>query len=158
MMEDEFQRIIRTVRRQFHFLRLERRGLRSALDELERLRGGNEIDEPNFQELRDVYSTRLTRIEEQMKQYREIAHDVNKLEEHDTEKGKMQTKILQQIEGLEARIPAKPTGELTAAKEEILPPSVAEAASQEGRLREEILSEIAGAEREVLAKKNSEKK
>jgi archaellum component FlaC len=143
-MEDEFHKIIARLRRQYHFMRIERTGLRSALDELKRLHAGNEIDEPNFQELRDLYSSRLSQIEQEMNKYSEIMNDVKKLEEYESEKRRIQIKIVQQIERLEAAVPPK---------KEMLPPSVAEAAPEEDRLREEILAEIAEVEKEVLAKK-----
>jgi len=152
-MEDEFQKIITRLRRQFHFMHVERTGLRSALDELKRLHAGNEIDEPNFQELRDLYSSRLSQIEQEMNKYSETMHDVKKLEEYENEKRKIRIKIVQQIEGLEAAVPPKPTVDVAAPKKEMLPPSVAEAASEEDRLREEILGEIGEVEKEVLAKK-----
>jgi len=151
-MEDEFQKIIRRVRRQFHFLRVERTGLRSALDELKRLRASNEVDESNFEELRGVYSSRLSQIEEGMNHYGEIMHDVKKLEEYEGERRKIQVRIAQQIERLEAAVPSRPTGELMAQKKEMLPPSVAEAASEEDRLREEILREIGELEKGVAKK------
>jgi len=153
MMEEEFQKIIGRLRRQFHFMRVERAGLRSAFDELNRLHAGNEIDEPSFQELHDLYSSRLSQIEQEMNEYSGIMHDVKKLEEYESEKRRIEIKIVQQIERLEAAVPPKPTVEVGVPKKETLPPSVAEAASEEDRLRQEILREISEVEKEVFAKK-----
>jgi archaellum component FlaC len=120
---------------------------------LKRVHAGNEIDEPNFLELRDVYSSRPSQIEEEMNRYGEIMHDVKKLEEYESEKRKVQIKILQQIERLEAAaVPPKPTVEVAAPKKETLPPSVAKATSEEDRLREEIQREIAEIEKAALPK------
>jgi hypothetical protein len=86
LLEKEgLERAVVSAEKQSSYFRLEQVALRSALDELNRMRDANEVDEALYEELREKYSQRLSEISEKEEQFRKVAQSIRRLTKYDKE-------------------------------------------------------------------------
>jgi chromosome segregation ATPase len=83
--KEDFERAISSAERQFTYFRIEQVSLRAALDELKRMRDGQEIDAGLYEELQQKYSQRLTEINEKAEQYRRITQSIRHITRYEKE-------------------------------------------------------------------------
>ncbi|MBS7626697.1 hypothetical protein KEJ51_06655 [Candidatus Bathyarchaeota archaeon] len=85
MEKEGLERAVVSAEKQSSYFRLEQVALRSALDELNRMRDANEVDEALYEELREKYSQRLSEISEKEEQFRKVAQSIRRLTKYDKE-------------------------------------------------------------------------
>ncbi|MGQ9542804.1 MAG: hypothetical protein ACUVTM_01760 [Candidatus Bathyarchaeia archaeon] len=85
MDKEGLERAVVSAEKHSSYFRLEQVALRSALDELNRMRDANEIDEALYEELRQKYSQRLNEISEKEERFRKVAQSIRRLTKYDKE-------------------------------------------------------------------------
>ncbi|WP_455278576.1 hypothetical protein [[Eubacterium] cellulosolvens] len=164
MSKEEFEKAIKSAEKQSSYFRAEQVALRAALEELERMRDGREVDETLYDELHQRYSQRLSETNEKAEQYRRITQSIKHLMRYDKELNLLSDSQQELIERLD-----KTRSQLEQERNKVeemaerfgisIPPSSAgleerrrisapskkestEAESEIERLRQEILSEL----------------
>ena len=85
LSKEEFEKAIKSAEKQSSYFRAEQVALRAALEELERMRDGREVDENLYDELHQRYSQRLSETNEKAEQYRRITQSIKHLMRYDKE-------------------------------------------------------------------------
>ncbi len=85
LSKEEFEKAIKSAEKQSSYFRAEQVALRAALEELERMRDGREVDEALYDELHQRYSQRLSETNEKAEQYRRITQSIKHLMRYDKE-------------------------------------------------------------------------
>ena len=85
LSKEEFEKAIKSAEKQSSYFRAEQVALRAAIEELERMRDGREVDETLYDELRQRYSQRLSETNEKAEQYRRITQSIKHLMRYDKE-------------------------------------------------------------------------
>lgn len=165
LSKEEFEKSIKSAEKQSSYFRAEQVALRAALEELERMRDGREVDETLYDELHQRYYQRLNEINEKAEQYRSITQSLKHLIRYEKELDLLkedQKELIDRLEKTEDKVnqernkveeiaekfgvvlaphPRKATEE----KRTESTPSPKEATESESeieRLRQEILSEL----------------
>ena len=160
LSKEEFEKAIKSAEKQSSYFRAEQVALRAALEELERMRDGREVDETLYDELHQRYYQRLNEINEKAEQYRSITQSIKHLIRYEKELELLkesQEELVDRLEKTEDKVNqernkveqmAEKFGVVItprASTKTELPPSPKEATEAESeieRLRQEILSEL----------------
>ena len=164
LSKEEFEKAIKSAEKQLSYFRAEQVALRAALEELERMRDGREVDETSYDELHQRYSQRLSETNEKAEQYRRITQSIKHLMRYDKELNLLsdsqqelierldktrsqleqeRNKVEEMAEKFGISIPQSSTG-LDERRRRLAPSpkEATEAESEIERLRQEILSEL----------------
>lgn len=164
LSKDEFEKAIKSAEKQSSYFRAEQVALRAALEELERMRDGREVDANLYDELHQRYYQRLNEINERAEQYRSITQSLKHLVTYEKELDLLresQDELIDRLQKTEDKVNQErnrvevmaekfgvtiaPYTKATEEKRTISTPSQKEAAQAESeieRLRQEILSEL----------------
>ena len=85
LSKEEFEKSMKSAEKQSSYYRAEQVALRAAIEELERMRDGREVDETQYDELRQRYSQKLSETNEKAEQYRRIIQSIKHLMRYDKE-------------------------------------------------------------------------
>jgi len=96
--------MMKDLRKQLARLRVEKAGLKSSLEELEKLRSANEVDEAQYAAIQRGYSEKLTFVEEASNQISRTLQAVRNLEEYEKEKKRLHEEYSSRIRDVEAKI------------------------------------------------------
>ena len=101
LSKEEFEKAIKSAEKQSSYFRAEQVALRAALEELERMRDGRELDEASYEELHQRYSQRLNETNEKAEQYRRITQSIKHLMRYDKELNLLSDSQKEMIERLD---------------------------------------------------------
>lgn len=107
MEKEDFEIAVSSAEKQSSYFRLEQVGLRSALEELKKMRESHEINEGLYGELYERYSQRLSDINEKAEQYRRITQSIRHLSKYEKELELLmssQKELVQRLEKTESRL------------------------------------------------------
>lgn len=105
--KEDFEIAVSSAEKQSSYFRLEQVGLRSALEELKKMRESHEINEALYGELYERYSQRLSDINEKAEQYRRITQSIRHLSKYEKELELLrssQKELVQRLEKTESRL------------------------------------------------------
>jgi len=105
--KEDFEMAVSSAEKQSSYFRLEQVGLRSALEELKKMRESHEINEALYGELYERYSQRLSDINEKAEQYRRITQSIRHLSKYEKELELLrssQKELVQRLEKTESRL------------------------------------------------------
>jgi len=105
--KEDFEIAVSSAEKQSSYFRLEQVGLRSALEELKKMRESHEINEGLYGELYERYSQRLSDINEKAEQYRRITQSIRHLSKYEKELELLmssQKELVQRLEKTESRL------------------------------------------------------
>ena len=105
--KEDFEMAVSSAEKQSSYFRLEQVGLRSALEELKKMRESHEINEALYGELNERYSQRLSDINEKAEQYRRITQSIRHLSKYEKELELLrssQKELVQRLEKTESRL------------------------------------------------------
>ena len=105
--KEDFEIAVSSAEKQSSYFRLEQVGLRSALEELKKMRESHEINEALYGELYERYSQRLSDINEKSEQYRRITQSIRHLSKYEKELELLrssQKELVQRLEKTESRL------------------------------------------------------
>jgi hypothetical protein len=165
LSKEEFEKAIKSAEKQSSYFRAEQVALRAALEELERMRDGREVDENLYDELHQRYYQRLNEINERAEQYRSITQSLKHLVRYEKELDilkESQQELIERLEKTEDKVNIErnkveqmaekfgvtiaPYPEKSSEEKKTVsipaPKEATEAESEIERLRQEILSEL----------------
>jgi|GEM_PF-1072917 len=105
--KEDFERAIGSAEKQSSYFRIEQVALRSALEELRKMRDGREVDEALYDELYQRYSQRLTDINEKAEQYRRITQSIRHITKYEKDLDVLkesQRELVQKLEKISGRL------------------------------------------------------
>lgn len=163
LSKEEFEKAIKSAEKQSSYYRAEQVALRAALEELERMRDGREVDETQYDELHQRYSQRLSETNEKAEQYRRIIQSIKHLIRYDKELNLLsdsQQELIERLDKTKSQLDQErnkveemakkfgisiPSSSESDERKRISAPSKKEATEAESEiesLRQEILSEL----------------